>query len=61
VFGTGTAGVISPVGELVYNGKSFPINEGKIGPVAQKLYDTIAGIQYGEIDDANDWIVRVDV
>jgi branched-chain amino acid aminotransferase len=54
-FGTGTAAVISPVGELVYRGRSIMINDGKIGPVAQKLYDTITGIQYGEIEDPFGW------
>jgi len=54
-FGTGTAAVISPVGELVYNDETFVINDGLIGPVAQKLYDTITGIQYGEIDDVYGW------
>jgi branched-chain amino acid aminotransferase len=61
VFGTGTAAVISPVGELVYNGTGMPINAGKIGPIAQRLYDTITGIQYGEIDDPFEWNLRVEL
>ncbi len=55
VFGTGTAAVISPVGLLNYNGKDLMINDGKIGAFSQKLYDTITGIQYGEIEDKYNW------
>ena len=51
VFGTGTAAVISPVGELNYDGKKITIGEGKIGETTQKLYDTITGIQGGKIED----------
>ncbi|MBI5645416.1 MAG: branched-chain amino acid aminotransferase [Ignavibacteriae bacterium] len=59
VFGTGTAAVISPVGELVYRGSSMVINGRNIGPIAQYFYDTITGIQYGEIEDALGWNVTV--
>lgn len=60
VFGTGTAAVISPVGLLHYNGKDMVFNDMKIGPVAQKFYNTITGIQYGEINDTHNWIRHVD-
>ena len=59
VFGTGTAAVISPVGEIHHKGKNVIVNEGRIGPVSQKLYDTITGIQYGEIDDPFGWVRTV--
>lgn len=59
IWGTGTAAVISPVGELVHKGVSMRINEGKIGPLSQKLYDTITGIQYGELEDTLEWNVHV--
>ncbi|MBQ6269907.1 MAG: branched-chain amino acid aminotransferase [Bacteroidetes bacterium] len=55
-FGTGTAAVISPVGQLTYKGEDMIINNNKIGPIAQKLYDTITGIQYGEIEDKKGWV-----
>ena len=55
-FGTGTAAVISPVGEFVYRGESLVINDRNIGPVAQKFYDTITGMQYGELDDPFGWV-----
>ncbi|GAB1371523.1 hypothetical protein MASR1M45_15850 [Candidatus Kapaibacterium sp.] len=58
-FGTGTAAVISPVGQLSYMGETITINNMEIGPVAQKFYDTITGMQYGEIEDKKGWIVKV--
>mgnify|MGYP002711835157 CR=1 FL=1 len=46
VFGTGTAAVVSPVKELVWKGEHAFIGDGKIGPVTQKLYDTMTGMQW---------------
>ena len=59
VFGTGTAAVISPVGELAYKGHRMVINGGTIGPLTQKLYDAIVGIQYGTAPDPHGWTVEV--
>ena len=59
VFGTGTAAVISPVGELKYLDHRIIINDGKIGEVSQMLYDTLTGIQYGRIEYPFGWTVRV--
>ncbi len=61
VFGTGTAAVISPVGMLHYDGEDMVINNNEIGEIAQKFYDTITGIQYGEIEDTHNWNVRIDL
>jgi len=61
VFGTGTAAVISPVGLLKYKGDIIEINEQKIGHLAQKFYDTISGIQCGEIEDKYNWNVHIDM
>lgn len=61
IFGTGTAAVISPVGRLDFRGKEMIINNYEIGPVAQRFYDSITGIQYGEYKDLFNWNVRVDV
>ena len=47
VFGTGTAAVISPVGELRYEDEVLTINGFQTGPVTQRLYDTLTGIQWG--------------
>ena len=60
VFGTGTAAVISPVGGLTYEGDSEVINNGEIGEVTQKLYDTLTGIQFGKQADDMGWIVPVE-
>ena len=60
VFGTGTAAVISPVGELRYEGEVAYINDGKIGEITHKLYDTLTGIQWGKIPDDMGWTVKID-
>ena len=59
VFGTGTAAVISPVGELRYEDQIAHINNGEIGPLTQKLYDTLTGIQWGKLEDDMGWTVKV--
>ena len=60
VFGTGTAAVVSPVKELVWKGDHAYIGDGKIGPVTQKLYDTMTGMQWGRLPDTKGWIVSVE-
>lgn len=59
MFASGTAAVISPVGELCYKGEKMIINNGEIGPLAQKLYDTIYGIQTGTVEDTMNWTVEI--
>jgi branched-chain amino acid aminotransferase len=59
VWGTGTAAVISPVGELAYKGDRIVVNGGKIGALTKKLYDAIVGIQYGTAPDTHGWTVVV--
>jgi len=58
-FGTGTAAVISPIGELNWNNNKIAINDGKIGEISKKVYDTITGIQSGKLKDTFGWIVEV--
>ena len=58
-WGTGTAAVISPVGELSYKGEKMIINNREIGPLTQKLYDAIVGIQYATASDPHRWTVEV--
>ena len=58
-FGTGTAAVISPIGELKDNGEKLVVNGGKIGDIAQKLYDNLTGIQWGKLPDTMGWTVKV--
>ncbi len=55
-FGSGTAAVISPVGKLRYKDDVMTINGGDIGPISQKLYDAITGIQGGTVEDPFDWV-----
>jgi len=58
-FGTGTAAVISPIGELILNDRHLVIGDRKIGPVSRKLYDTITAIQIGEAPDPFGWVRNV--
>ncbi|NLY42686.1 MAG: branched-chain amino acid aminotransferase [Clostridiaceae bacterium] len=58
-FGTGTAAVISPIGEFNWEGKVITVNDGKIGEVSQRLYDTITGIQNGVLEDFLGWTEEV--
>jgi len=58
-FGTGTAAVISPIGELSWKSNKIIINNGKIGDISKKIYDTITSIQYGEVYDKFNWTVEV--
>ena len=59
-FGTGTAAVVSPIGLLDTGDFKMTINGGEIGGVAQKLYDTLTGIQWGKLSDDFGWTVKVD-
>ncbi len=59
IFGSGTAAVISPVGQLKYEDLAVTIGEGKVGPMAQKLYDAITDIQYSRSDDPMGWMEPV--
>ncbi len=54
----GTAAVISPVGKIVDHGTEicFPSGMEKMGPISQKLYETLTGIQYGRIEAPEGWI-----
>lgn len=54
-WGTGTAAVISPIGELCYKGEKVIINDFKTGALTQKLYDTLTGIQWGTVEDPYGW------
>ncbi len=59
VFGTGTAAVISPVGELNYKGDIVTVNHFETGELTKKLYDTLTGIQWGELQDPFGWTREV--
>ncbi len=59
-FGTGTAAVISPVGQITYKGEDHIVAGGKMGELSQRLYDEIVAIQYGEKPDPYGWVERID-
>jgi branched-chain amino acid aminotransferase len=59
VFGTGTAAVISPICELYYKGHTIVINDRKVGPWTQRIYDALTGIQRGMMPDCFGWMVSV--
>ena len=58
-FGTGTAAVVSPVGEFVYGDETVTVSGGKMGKLALEFYDILTGIQYGEIKDRFGWTEKI--
>ncbi len=59
MWGTGTAAVVSPVGQIEFEGKALTIGDGGIGELTQKLYDELTGIQWGTRPDTKGWTVKV--
>ena len=59
MFATGTAAVISPVGEICYKEEVFQIADGQTGELSQNLYDELTGIQYGHKEDPFGWQLRI--
>lgn len=55
IFGTGTAAVISPVGDIYYRDRHHQVRDGKVGEWARCLYDEILAIQYGQKTDSFGW------
>jgi branched-chain amino acid aminotransferase len=60
IFGSGTAAVISAVGELGHAGGTISVNNGQVGPVAKRFYDAITAVQYGTAPDPHGWLTYVD-
>ncbi|HDZ89149.1 MAG TPA: branched-chain amino acid aminotransferase [Deltaproteobacteria bacterium] len=58
-FGTGTAAVISPVGQITYKDEDYIVGGGRMGELSQKLYDEIVAIQYGHNPDPYGWVERI--
>ncbi|KQL36814.1 branched-chain amino acid aminotransferase [Psychrobacillus sp. FJAT-21963] len=58
-FGTGTAAVISPIGELRWKGELFYVNNGETGELSKKLYDSLTAIQKGSMEDPFGWVVEL--
>lgn len=59
VFGTGTAAVISPVGELSTTTRKIVPNDGKVGELTQRLFNELNAIQYGEKVDPYGWVEEI--
>ncbi len=59
VWGTGTAAVISPVGELVYKSERVVIHGRRIGELTERLYQAIVDIQYARLPDTRGWALEV--
>jgi len=55
-FGTGTAAVVSPVGQFTYRDRTVTIGDGAMGELTGKLYENLTGIQYGKLADKHHWI-----
>lgn len=57
----GTAAVISPIGGIFYKDKLHVFySETEVGPLTKRLYDELVGIQFGDIEAPEGWIVKVD-
>lgn len=55
-FGTGTAAVVSPVGQFTYRDQTITIGNNQVGALTMKLYETLTGIQYGRLPDPHGWV-----
>ena len=58
-FGTGTACVVSPVGQFTYQDRTEALGNGQMGELTTQLYNTLTGIQYGKITDKHGWMEAV--
>jgi branched-chain amino acid aminotransferase len=58
-FGAGTAAVISPIKNFIEGEEVIPVGNGTTGPIAQKFYDNLTGMQYGRIKDTMNWVVEI--
>ena len=56
-WGTGTAAVVSPIGELAMGDKKVTVSSNQIGEITQRLYDELTGIQWGRVADPHNWIM----
>ncbi len=59
IFGSGTAAVISPVGQLKYGEKVITLGDGGVGPLSEKMFNTLTDMQYGITQDTMGWIEPV--
>ena len=59
-FATGTAAVVSPIGEFAWGDKKIIAGDGGIGELSKQLYDALTGIQYGRVNDEFGWVREVE-
>jgi len=55
-FGTGTAAVVSPVGQFTFRDRTVTLGSGQVGELTLRLYETLTGIQYGHLPDPHGWV-----
>ncbi len=60
-WGTGTAAVVSPIGQLFYEDVNYIVSNNQIGELTQKLYDELTGIQWGKVEDKYSWVKKVKI
>ncbi|MBU0278034.1 branched-chain amino acid aminotransferase [Gemella sp. zg-1178] len=60
VFGSGTAAVVSPVGELFDGKKKIVVNNFETGEGTKAIYNQLTGIQLGKVEDKFGWIYKVE-
>ena len=58
-WGTGTAAVVSPIGELAMEDKKVTVSNNRIGEITQRLYDELTGIQWGRVADTHGWTMKL--
>jgi branched-chain amino acid aminotransferase len=58
-FASGTAAIVSPVGQIRYRGKEYLIADGKTGKLTDRLYNEILQIQYGQKEDPFGWRIKI--
>ncbi|HEV2675651.1 MAG TPA: branched-chain amino acid aminotransferase [Aliidongia sp.] len=56
VWGTGTAAIVAPIGEIAFRDHRVTIGGGRIGPMTQRLYNAVRQLQYGLAPDARGWL-----
>lgn len=59
VFACGTAAVITPVGQVKFEGGAWSVNGGQTGPVAMRIRERLLAIQHGTAPDTHGWMHRV--
>ena len=60
-WGTGTAAVVSPIGQLFYEDVNYIVSNNQIGTLTQKLYDELTGMQWGKVEDKYSWCKKVKI